>query len=810
MSDSGHLLREGVYCFDKGIPHPDLGLSSRSTKTTRNLTNEHMSARPATKLTRANFCKMVVCLISLSSIAAMLACGSKSSGSGSTGPAAQIGQATGSGQSTSVGTAFPNPFSATVEDSKNNPVSGASVTFTAPTSGASGTFANGQTTETDSTNSNGVATSSTFTANSDVSQSAYTVTASVAGVSATLNYLLLNLPSATVTATQGNAQGTLTNTPFAKTLQVTIILQNQPQSGVMVTFTAPSSGASGTFATSPPSTAATATTDSNGIAAAPAFTANGTTGVYQVTAKASNSPTPVTFDLINVSSTSSPFAAGNYVFSLSGTDANDSFYSVAGVFAVDANGLISSGYQTFSDLTYTASYEPIANGGALVRTSDGNVRIILNTGNTHIGAGGSGEEMFDAAVVSGSKAFLTEFDNWATASGELDAQTLPGATNSPCTAPCSYAFLVSGRSPGAPPSSFSMGGIFAVASANSISGGIFDANNGNSGAAFQGVTIASSSSTNINPFGVLQFTLTLNALATDVVFDGYIVDSNHIRLVESGGTLDVVAGGVALGQTVTTLAGVCTSGSSYVLGLNGSDHNGRLQVAGLFTMPNANPGSTVEGAINYNDLTGSSTQQPLAITGGACTPDTVNLGRVSINSVTIANSAVSPNLQMYVTGDSDGDVLALTLDSTDTLSGHGFQQNGGSFTSGSFSGNYAIDATGVNKISSSLTSEDEFDAAGTIAANGSGGISASSSIDLNWIFNTGPTTALSVSSGSYTANSNGVCTGAFTGLDAASSSTSGAFSFYLVDTAGANGTATRVIAIETDTNQLSLDFFEQE
>jgi hypothetical protein len=766
-----------------------------------------MSARPKRKITRRNLCKIVLCFVYLSAVAALVACGN-SSGSSSSGPPAQMGDATGSGQSANVGTAFPNPFTATVQDSKNNPVSGAAVTFTAPSSGASGTFANGKTSEIDTTNSSGVATSSKFTANSVVSQSAYNVTASVAGVSNTLTYSLQNLPAATVTAGQGYAQGTLIDTQFSTPLQVTIILENKYQSGVSVTFTAPSSGASGTFATSPPSTTATVTTDQNGLATAPAFTANGTAGVYQVTATAADSPTPATFDLINVSSTSSPFAAGNYVFSLSGTDANNSFYSLAGVFTIDANGLIaaSGGYQTFSDLTYTQSYEPIKGGGALVRTSDGNVRIILNTGDTMLGVGGSGEETFDAATVSGSKAYLIEFDQWATASGELDAQTLPSTMDTPCsTMPCSYAFLTSSGGPQTP---FAMGGIFTVASAETISGGILDTNDNNSGTAYQSVAISGGSFTEINSFGALKFTLNLTAfrLAPAVVFDGYVIDSNHIRLVALGG-FDVAAGGVALVQTGTTLGDVCTSGASYVMGLNGNGHggpndNGRLQVAGLFTMPNGSSGS-LGGVINYNDLTATTTQEPLTIDGGTCVPDTTFLGRVSVN-VTIQNSHVNPNLQMYVTDDSDGDVLALSLDPTDTVAGHGFQQTGGgSFTSASLSGNYAIDASGVNQITSSLTSEDEFDAVGTIVPNGSGAISANSSMDLNWLFNTGPTTGLSVSSGSYTTNANGVFTGTLTGLDAASSSTSDAFAFYLVDT-------TRAIAIETDTNQLSLDFLEQQ
>src|ERR1044071_2191593 len=71
----------------------------------------------------------------------------------------------GTPQSAVIGTAFSTQLQATVRDNGGNPVHGASVTFTAPASGASGTFAGGTTTATVTTNSSGVATAPVFTAN---------------------------------------------------------------------------------------------------------------------------------------------------------------------------------------------------------------------------------------------------------------------------------------------------------------------------------------------------------------------------------------------------------------------------------------------------------------------------------------------------------------------------------------------------------------------------------------------------------------------------------------------------------------------
>jgi hypothetical protein len=65
------------------------------------------------------------------------------------------------------------------------------VTFTAPATGASGTFANGTNTETDTTNASGVASSTTFTANATIG-GPYIVTATVSGGTTTEDFSLTN------------------------------------------------------------------------------------------------------------------------------------------------------------------------------------------------------------------------------------------------------------------------------------------------------------------------------------------------------------------------------------------------------------------------------------------------------------------------------------------------------------------------------------------------------------------------------------------------------------------------------------------
>ena len=83
-----------------------------------------------------------------------------------------------SGQSTAINTAFAIPLMVTVEDQYGNPEPGEiySVTFTAPSSGASGTFAGANNTDTVNTNSQATATAATFTANGTAGTYQVTVT----------------------------------------------------------------------------------------------------------------------------------------------------------------------------------------------------------------------------------------------------------------------------------------------------------------------------------------------------------------------------------------------------------------------------------------------------------------------------------------------------------------------------------------------------------------------------------------------------------------------------------------------------------
>ncbi len=152
------------------------------------------------------------------------------------GTAASISAAAGTPQSTPVNSAFPTALQVIVKDGSGNPVSGVTVAFAAPSSGASGTFLGGAITQI--TNSSGTATAVPFTANGTVGS--YSVTASAPGVGVPAVFALTN--------SAGAASGTL-----AVSLPATVGQSLQVSGTVQIPQAAPAGGVSITLSTSDPS-----------------------------------------------------------------------------------------------------------------------------------------------------------------------------------------------------------------------------------------------------------------------------------------------------------------------------------------------------------------------------------------------------------------------------------------------------------------------------------------------------------------------------------------------------------------------------
>ena len=254
----------------------------------------------------------------------------------STNPADSMTEAAGTPQSARLGTAFQTSLAVSLGATNGCPITnpaGVSVTFSAPTSGPSVTFAaTGTSTVTVGTNSAADAMAPPMTAN-DV-PGTYTVVATSAYGSVTFTLTNVATAPAAVAAGVGAYQSATVGTAYVVPLAVTVTdVDHNPVPGVTVTFHAPSSGASGTFSGS--GTSATAVTDGAGVAVAPALTANDLPGGFTVTASVAGITPAASFALVN-EAPPAPRAVAPDVVGMAATADGGGYWLVAadgGVFA---------------------------------------------------------------------------------------------------------------------------------------------------------------------------------------------------------------------------------------------------------------------------------------------------------------------------------------------------------------------------------------------------------------------------------------------------------------------------------------------
>ncbi len=602
------------------------------------------------------------------------------------GPPASITATSGSLQDATVSTAFGAPLVATVVDSNQNPVSGASVTFTAPATGAGGAFAsNSSNTETDTTNASGQATSSAFTA--DATAGAYTVTAAVTGVATAANFQLTNITGAliSIAATSGTPQSTPVLANFSAPLVATVVDGNQnPISGVVVTFEVPATGASGTFAGG----VNTAKTNASGVATSAVFTANGSVGTYTVTATVASGAEPANFVLSNT--------ALNFSFYLSGLESvnGPGFYALAGAVTLDGNGNVLGGEQDYNDGNGLASPEPspdtiLPGTSALsVDPTTGQGTLTLTTNNGNLGA--SGVETLAVQFVNTNHALIVQFDGSATSSGSLDLQTLSSALNDG-----NYAFTLSGTDSALAPIVF--GGVFSVSNSGTALTGTFDVDD--AGAAITPTLGIALSGTITAPDAFGRGTISSAALG--ITLNYYEVGPEAIRII------DVDAGdsgvGSIFGQGSGTFDNTSVGNSVFAVASNPSGN--LYAAAGMFT---ANAGSgTFVGVADDDEYDNDTIISAAAIAGnytvatngyGSLTVTPGGLGDVSVLGVYMTDPLLNLNDPNNTTSGLGGALIA-DLDAANAsggLNGTGLLIPQTDTDTSSFAGNYAFGVQAYN------------------------------------------------------------------------------------------------------------------
>ncbi len=633
--------------------------------------------------------------------------------------------ATPGSQSAAVGTAFASPLVATVTTG-GTPNSNVVVTFIAPSSGASGTFAGGTNIVTATTNASGVATSAPFTANTSAG-GPYMVVASAPGANSA-NFSLTNNagPAATITPTGGSPQTVAVATAFASPLTATVFdSYSNPVSGAVVTFTAPGSHGSGTFADTG-NNVTTATTNASGVATSTVLTANTTSGEYSVVASAGAAS--ANFALTN---------ANNYVFYLSGADNLNTvnphnltnYLAVAGVATIDPTGNVIGGEEDYNDANSAygvgASFTPITGGTLSVDGTTGLGTLTLITGNSKIGM--SGTETFAIAFVNSNHARVMQFDGFATSSGSLDLQT-PLSTLSG-----GYSFIMSGVDAGTHPIAF--GGVFSVSSSSSssssssgtaITSGVVDFNDNG----YKGTDIPFNTSAALSQVETFGRGMISNPFPTPTVtLAYYIVNQEAIRIIDIDKTDAAIGSVFSQGAATFTNASLGNS----VLAIAGNPDQSEYGAVGQFSTSNTSSDPAMfSGVGEANEMdNGVATGLQSAFSGTYSFSSTSN-GYGSMSSIAGLGSttalgiyATDPMLNLNdpnnkpTTGGGGELVLDLSAVASGSLAGGtGVLIPQTDTTPGNFTGNYVAGWQNFNTFT--LCNSCEFDmlAQGSMVANG--------------------------------------------------------------------------------------------
>jgi hypothetical protein len=464
------------------------------------------------------------------------------------------------------------------------------------------------------------------------------------------------------------------------------------------------------------------------------------------------------------------FLNGPYALSLSGNNAAG-FFAIVGSVTADGQGNITSGEEDINAAlpvcSPSAATSPVT--GSYSIGSDGRGTMTLQTGNTSC-FGESGVQTLSFVVVgvpgtSVVRALVIEFDN-TNASGSLDLQTLSGVTVSG-----SYAFTMSGID--LFPTSLSgaiaadMGGVF-VASGGTISSGFQDENDQGTNTVTTKKSIAG---TYTPPDSAGCGTMTFGLTNSQFTYAYCIVNAGEIKLLSWDITDDLVVAGSAFTQGTGTFS----TQNTFTLSGTDGNQNTSLVSGGIFGAS----GTTLNaGVIDVNDNGPQVTNNSLlgsfsALSSGRGTL-TLTLNTPPTVLTGFGSFAYYPTL--------NNGVLLLDLDADFASVGVAYPQITG-INAGTFSGNYAMNLTGV------VVGSPEEDAGGQVTSDGISLLSGTADVNGGTASDAGGI----LLTGGFTSNANGRFTGHLN-LDLTSTDTQSFQEiFYILD----NNT---VLFIENDAN----------
>ena len=436
---------------------------------------------------------------------------------------------------------------------------------------------------------------------------------------------------------------------------------------------------------------------------------------------------------------------GRYVVQGSGVYQNaavgdSGIYQFAGVVILDGNGKVQGGKQSYNAYSLALgtafSTTDVISGGSYFVGPDGRGTLTINTSDQNIGQ--NGIEFFSLVVLSGSQALITKMPNPSLQGNVVESSTGTMDLQVSASAPTAgYAFVVSGidfaTSTQGSPSPTGVGGVLNVDSPGNISGNgsISDQDLPMFGLMTPSSPISGTVSTP-DSLGAVQFNLSTAFSSAPTVLTGYIVDSSHIKLIEtdldSVNITGALTSGVAIGQgsATGTFKQKAPLEGNYEFGIVGQDTSGlpsSLTSAGTFTFNSVGALKPGFNEVFFGGLFVSVSDQFHA----PCAIDKLGSGRLDCSlTYTNPSNGTGPEFIFYFTGNGNP---ALVLDADSNLAGGAGVGTGFAYPVSkalSFSGDY-----GIRLTQSTFGSEN--DVTGQIAANGAAQTLAGT-VDTNFEF----------------------------------------------------------------------------
>jgi hypothetical protein len=500
---------------------------------------------------------------------------------------------------------------------------------------------------------------------------------------------------------------------------------------------------------------------------------------------------------------------GTYVFSFSGTDYsaeslgdNPSFFAAAGTLTANGSGGL-TGTIDLVDPDLEAAlgissfvYTGLSATGNYSVTADGR-----GTGSINFTIPSSSSVTFglDFVLTSNSHGLITRFDTNGTGSGTLDLQT-SGVAQTALAG--SYSFALSGADSSGNP--LGTVGSVTLGATGAVTSGIEDFNDNGNSTNLQALALQTSSGIFVPASGSAAGTATLttnNGEFPSFGFDVWIIDSTHLKLIETAGN------GVLAGDAYVSTGQSFPSGN-IVFTTSGNDSEGGPLVSGAVLA--AASGTISTGLENWNDTVagaGSGSPNGSYATTGARTLLTLNGfyngGWLQANESNTGTYSFAAYPFSY--GTSGSGVVLLEVDNgTGGISaGTAFLQSTTSFNTSAQG--YGLNLTGADvgeneegqESSEEVDMIAEFTASSTSDITGLYDVNNAGSLISDYNLNTS-------NNASYSVSSNGQGTMQFPSLQTNDNSVTGTIglTFYTVD--GSNN-----IFLETDTSgQLTTGSFQ--